>query len=218
MCWSYFEGTSSSLGKLKRDCSWFPASLFISAVVTPRLPEFEAAGQEICPHMHSSSNKLLSVNTPWLNVCTETRTDTTSGWFPPLLRSTFYAALTTDDCCGNRSSPSLAFSHQVSPSFPLPTYPDCWATRTAPRQPALAAARFSVPACLLALLRCQLHLRPASQPGTWWKEGEEEEKGREQEKRYSHSDIATQTAAKLLLSTKGSETDRGAFFCHHRAV
>ncbi|TNN85689.1 hypothetical protein EYF80_003936 [Liparis tanakae] len=65
-------------------------------------------------------------------------------------------------------------SPSVPPSALLPTYPDCPATRTAPRQPALAAASLSVPTCLLVLLRRQLYLRPASQPGTWEKEEEEE--------------------------------------------
>lgn len=64
-------------------------------------------------------------------------------------------------------------------SFILPSYPEYPATRTAPRQPAVAAATSSVPACLLALLRCQLHLRAALQLGTRWKGSEEEEERRE---------------------------------------
>lgn len=50
-------------------------------------------------------------------------------------------------------------------------------------------------------------------------EGEEEEEEKEKEKEtLCNSNMPTKTAGKSLLSTKGSETERGAFYRHHRAV
>lgn len=108
----------------------------------------------------------------------------------------------SDQCCENRSCPSLTFSFPVSPSSPLPTYPDCLATRTAPRQPAMAAARLSVPTCLLALLRCQLHLRPAAQPGTQWKRAREGRGGKKRKTLYTLSSMPINHRQIIALSQR----------------
>lgn len=102
-----------------------------------------------------------TVSAPWLNVSSEQAGMQLNGCFCYFWGQCFCAA---QQLLETEVLPlSLSISELFHP-FSLSAYPDCHATRTVPRQPAVAAARYSVLACLQALLRHQLHLREAFQP------------------------------------------------------
>lgn len=163
MCWSYFEGAASSLGNLRRGCRphFLPVSPSLLSLphtihsleepktcvlATSRYFRKHTVTQPVYKDLHGYSRWLVFglFFLSFFFLKQPRQLSTTVGTEVLLL--------------------SLSPPQCLHP-FSLPTHPDCPVTRTAPRQPALAAVRFSVPACLLALLRCQLHLRAASQPG-----------------------------------------------------
>lgn len=190
-------------GKLRRDCSWLPASFFISvrcrdpcAIQISRQLDrkyVHAATSPFCKHtLTQHVYKNTHRHNEWLVSATS---QVNVLWSP-----------TTEPCCGNRSFPSLIFSFRVSPSFfsanaaRLPCYQDSPKT-ACPGSCHILCARMSAgPSEMPAASETSISTRDMV------KEGEQKEKEREAEKRRKKK-----TATKSWLSTKGSQTESWGF-------